>query len=284
MKRRGVGLLVAALLLCACQTVPPYAKGEVEGQGFHHVYFGTRGAGGDTVHLYIEGDGRPVVNRTRIASDPTPRASIVLRWMLDDPAPSYYLGRPCYFGMAARDACDSRWWTTERYAPAVVESMVAAARRLLAGRPVVLIGYSGGGTLAVAMAGELDNVRGLVTVAGNLNVQGWTTHHGYTPLTPPGDGRALLRRVRTVPQRHYVGGRDRNVLPDLTFGLSDAAAADSVCVMRRWDHECCWVARWPQLVDLGANTCESVGGTVYSPSVSRSPAQGSSMDESGAEP
>lgn len=256
-------ITITGMLLSACQAVPPYSRGEVEGSGFRHVFFASRGSAGDTVHLYIEGDGRPFMNRVRISADPTPRASIVLRWMLDDRAPSYYLGRPCYFGMAERESCSSRWWTTERYSPAVVESMVVAARRLLAGRPVMLIGYSGGGTLALAMAGRLENVRGLVTVAANLDVDGWTAHHGYTPLTLPGDARDLLRRSAAIPQRHYIGGLDRNVLPDLTLGLGDAIAPGSLCIMQHWDHECCWVSRWPQLVDLGLTTCESVGGTAF---------------------
>jgi hypothetical protein len=243
----------------------PFTQGELEGAGFHHRWFSRTGSDAEAVHLYVEGDGRPMLSRTRISSDPTPRTSIVLRWMLEDTATSYYLGRPCYFGMAEKDRCDSRWWTLDRYSPAVVDSMVAAANRLLRGRPVVLIGYSGGATLVVAMAARLANVRGLVTVAGNLDVSGWTRLHDYTPLTVPGDMRTILKDLRAVPQRHYVGARDRNVVPELTIGLADVLAPGSICVMKHWDHNCCFKPSLSNADDLSASGCESSGGKVYGP-------------------
>jgi len=236
----------------------------LEGDGFHHRWFGLREMDAGTVHLYLEGDGRPVLNRTQIASDPTPPYSIVLPWMRSDVAPSYYLGRPCYLGMAKKDDCHSRWWTVDRYSPAVVGSMVAAANQLLEGRPVILIGHSGGGTLAVAMASRIPNVRGLVTVAGNLDVEGWTRLHGYSGLTQPGDIKEMLRDLQDVPQRHYVGARDRNVIPQLTLGLFDAMPPGSLCVVKHWNHRCCFMPSRNTLADLSPSTCKSVGGKVYS--------------------
>jgi alpha/beta hydrolase fold len=275
MRRSRVILLLTPLLLAfllldmmACSSQAPTDAREprgrvVSGAGFSHVIIeqprAVTGAD-DVVHLYIDGDGRPFINRTTVAADPTPRQSQVLRWMLLDPSPSYYLGRPCYLGMAQKDNCESRWWTTDRYADPVVVSMVTAARQLLEGRPVILIGYSGGGGIALHMAGKLENVQGLITVAANLDTAAWTQQHGYTPLTVAAQPVTALDEVRRIPQMHLLGGRDKNVPVALARSLA-VSTRDRFCVIERFTHDCCWERKWPQLlVALQSWNCAEVGG------------------------
>lgn len=188
--------------------------------------------------------------------------------MLGDEAPSIYLGRPCYSGLAKRDNCDSRWWTTERYSPTVTSSMVAALERVLAGRRAVLIGYSGGAVLALAMAERMPQVAGIMTLAGNLDVDAWTTLHGYTRLTSPGDVARMLGATRGIPQKHYFGGRDTNVPPALIDRISQRFPQGSLCVLPEFDHDCCWERHWPDLVKtLVTGSCEMAGASVYSPAM-----------------
>ena len=280
-------LLMPAVAACSLQSFPgthdPRSR-VVRGANFLHVVIersrsetepGVRvGADADAdavsvaeeelVHLYIDGDGRPFINRTSVAADPTPRRSQVLRWMLKDPGPSYYLGRPCYLGMAKGDQCDARWWTTKRYAEPVVESMVVAARQLLHGRPVILIGHSGGGTIAMHMASRLENVRGLLTVGANLDTDAWTRHHGYTPVDRAADPVAVLRELRQLPQLHLLGGKDENVPAGLASGLSSAAKG-RFCIVQRFTHDCCWERQWPQLLTaMQSWNCVAVGGELLS--------------------
>lgn len=261
-------VILPALILTGCGVLKVPEPQIVEGHGFHHRVFAGPVTAGEVVHLYIEGDGRPFIDRHRVSPEPTPRHSRMLMMMLQDDGPAVFLGRPCYFGMAMHDGCDSHWWTTERYSPAIVASMIAAARRVLAGRPAVLIGYSGGAVLAVAMAAQMPEVEGVVTLAGNLDLDAWTTLHGYTPLTHPGDMAGMLKTISGIPQMHFFGGRDSNVPPKLIKTLAPMIRPNSVCVLPTFDHGCCWERRWPVLVKAqAAGNCETAEGSVYSPAM-----------------
>ena len=72
--------------------------------------------------------------------------------------------------------------------------MVAALRSFLSVHPyphVVLIGYSGGGTLAWLMASRIPETTRVVTIAANLDIDEWTRIHGDSPLS--GSQRRRLR-------------------------------------------------------------------------------------------
>jgi hypothetical protein len=71
-----------------------------------------------SLHIYLDGDGRPFVHRTRVARDPTPQDALVLALLAIDPDPAVYVGRPCYHGLEFD--CDPRLWTTARYGEAVI--------------------------------------------------------------------------------------------------------------------------------------------------------------------
>ena len=51
---------------------------------------------GEHLHIYFSGDGSPWIEDRYVARDPTPRRSVVLPLLLEDPQPSVYVGRPCY--------------------------------------------------------------------------------------------------------------------------------------------------------------------------------------------
>jgi hypothetical protein len=161
-------------------------RGVQHGVDYRHVVFtsalmDTRGA----LHVYIEGDGTPYVARYDVAADPTPRHPLMLQLMTLDPAPSVYVGRPCYFGLANDPPCTPRDWTLDRFSPRIVDSMARVIEQLREGRgtgAIELYGHSGGGALAVLLAARLGGVQRIVTIAGNLDVDAWTTYHGYTPL------------------------------------------------------------------------------------------------------
>jgi pimeloyl-ACP methyl ester carboxylesterase len=220
----------------------------VAGEPFGHVVFlrPARGAAGSrTLHVYIDGDGRPW-SRGEPTADPTPRNPLVLRLMALDPAPSLYLGRPCYHGLAAAPPCAAAVWTAERYSPAVVASMATALRRALRGRDVdrlVWVGYSGGGSLAVLLAPRFAETIGVITIAANLDIEAWADLHGYARLVGslnPATQPPLPARIR---QRHYVGGRDR-VVPESIVSRGPIDPAGLV-VIPGYDHVCCWEAIWP---------------------------------------
>lgn len=220
----------------------------IGGEGFRHVIFQTVREPGRTLHVYIDGDGRPW-SGSRPTADPTPRNPLVLRLMALDPAPSIYLGRPCYHGLASTPPCVTALWTAERYSSAVVASMAAALHRVLQQREVdrlVWFGYSGGGSLAVLLAPQFTETTDLVTVAANLDIDAWADLHGYSRLVGslnPARQAPVPTRIR---QRHYVGGNDRVVPKDVVArGPIDPNA---LVVIPPYDHTCCWETIWPTVL------------------------------------
>jgi pimeloyl-ACP methyl ester carboxylesterase len=203
------------------------------------------------VDVYLEGDGLPWSSRTRIASDPTSRQAIGLRLMLQDAGPVLYLARPCYHGLQAQPPCLPELWTDRRYSETVVGAMAQGLRALLAVKapdaPIRLIGYSGGGVLAMLLAERLTRVTAVVTVAANLDTMAWTRLHGFSPLhgsLNPARRPALPRRVRQV---HLAGGADANVPLDLIKRAVNPHAGAEIYVLEGFDHACCWAKHWPEL-------------------------------------
>jgi pimeloyl-ACP methyl ester carboxylesterase len=128
----------------------------------------------------------------------------------------------------------------------VVASLAAAARRVLTARGarrVVWVGYSGGGALAVLLAGRLSETVGVITVAANLDVEAWAEHQRFSRL---GGSLNPARQPPLPPgvyQRHYAGGRDRTVPIEVARrgGVELVVVAD-------YDHRCCWSALWPAVL------------------------------------
>jgi hypothetical protein len=221
----------------------------VAGTEFRHVVFEPTRQASRTVHVYIDGDGTPWL-AGRPAPDPTPRNALLLRLIALDPAPSLYLGRPCYHGLAETPPCSSVRWTHQRYSEAVVASMAAALRRVLEERGferVIWIGYSGGGTLAMLLAPRFSETAGVVTVAANLDVDAWADLHGYARLVGSlNPARQPSSLPPDVYQRHYVGGKDR-VVP-IKIVARGPVSAGTVVVVPGYDHRCCWQAIWPAVL------------------------------------
>ncbi len=168
-------------------------------------------------HVYIEGDGRAVTARGSPSLDPTPRTPLLLPMLAQDPAPALYLGRPCYFHTDDPN-CSPLNWTLARYSPDTVASMAAALRQHIpASARVLLIGHSGGGTLAVLMAAllaeEQNNASAVVTLAGNLQVATWTRYHHYSPLTQSLDPMTQPPLPACISQYHFAGAEDGEILP-----------------------------------------------------------------------
>ena len=214
---------------------------------------GESGKIGETseLHVYVEGDGRPWLSRHEVAPDPTGRDLLALRLMARDPVESIYVGRPCYHGFAADPDCQPWWWTHGRYSPEVVRSLVAAIKGIMPARPpsrIVLIGYSGGGVLAILMAPHLEGVSQVITIAANLDTDAWTDHHGYSPLRGSLNPARQAALDKGISQLHLIGDQDTRVpLASLTAYLARNPEAN-LRILPGFDHRCCWVKQWPDIV------------------------------------
>lgn len=251
-----VGLALGALIACGAPAARLKARaaslgfetGVVTGAGFEHRIFWRRGTPDETVHIYLDGDGLPW-RQGEPSRDPTPRNPLVLDLMALDPAPVVYIGRPCYHGQAGAPGCTSRLWTAERYSEAVVASLEAAARRVVAqgGYPRLRwFGYSGGGALVMLLAPRVAETVGVVTVAANLDTEAWTALHGHAPLAGSLNPASAPPLAARVSQRHYAGGRDRIVPPGIV--ARGPIPPGSLRVVAEYDHICCWKALWPSVL------------------------------------
>ncbi|HTV80425.1 MAG TPA: alpha/beta fold hydrolase [Steroidobacteraceae bacterium] len=222
----------------------------LQGAGFVHFAYQRIRSDDDGLTLFIEGDGSPWTGGGRtVAADPTPHAPIALALAAATPGSVLYLGRPCYFGARTDRACEPRWWTSDRYSEAIVASLAAAANRFIAQHPVrrvILVGYSGGGTLAVLMAGRVPQVTAVVAVAANLDPQEWARRHHYLPLTGSLDPALQPPLPVALPQWYLVGDRDVNVPYAASSRYLDRLPREDIWHFAKFDHRCCWVEAWPE--------------------------------------
>ena len=265
LSRRLVGLLFSACQLACIGCMPAWLKYDqmAENLRFSRAVMATNNfnivvyknqwyGSGKKLHVYLDGDGSPWTrNGSLINSDPTPRQYLVLQLMSIDPAPAILIGRPCYHGFSQDSHCHPLLWTHARYSQQVVSAVSDALQAVLKENnrsELVLIGYSGGGTLAQLVAEKFTQTRAVVTLAGNLDLATWTQLHDYTPLEgslnpaerPPLPGHIL--------QIHYVGSSDQNTPPSLAKGCLSNKDKREVRILEGVDHSNGWLENWPGIL------------------------------------
>lgn len=207
------------------------------------------------LRVYLEGDGLAWISRTQPSSDPTPHNPVALALAARDPGSNVaYLARPCqYTPMAANPQCGTAWWTRKRYAPEVVSSLNAALDQLRArvpDQPLELVGYSGGGALAILLAARRQDITSLRTVAGNLDTEFVNQLHEVSAMPESLNPIADAVRVAHIPQQHISGADDSVVSPSVAARFASAAGWRCV-TLRRIDgltHGGDWAGQWRTLL------------------------------------
>lgn len=226
----------------------------VDGNPYKHRIFANAPAHNphfEELHVYLDGDGTPWKSSFTIADDPTARNPLILELMQKDRSPAILLGRPCYYGLNLSRSCNKSLWTSHRYSAAIVQSMGAALKRWLTNKEVsrlVLIGFSGGGTLAALLAAHLDNVATLVTISANLDISAWSDYHAYLP--PSGSLNPIIdaKIPATVRQIHLAGQKDDNVPAEIIASFSNMYRNALYLPYPEYDHACCWSEMWPSFL------------------------------------
>ncbi len=198
--------------------------------------------------IYIEGDGLAYIADDRPALDPTPLDPMALRLALAQPDGNRaVLDRPCQY-VEEGPHCAQRYWTSARFAPEVIGAMSAALdllRERFRAKRLILVGYSGGASVAALLAERRTDVVGLVTVAGNLDHRAWTAWHHVSPLTGSLDPVDDVSALQRVPQIHLAGENDRIVPPELLEEFARRIPGAKVEILKGYDHHCCWAENWP---------------------------------------
>ncbi|WP_408458556.1 alpha/beta hydrolase family protein [Paraburkholderia fungorum] len=266
MRRQWPAAVCLALWLAGCATLDPNAHADalantaglrreaVRTDRFVLTAFTRITRPDRPLAVYIEGDGLAWLSRSQPSLDPTPHEATGLGLAAADPQPNVaYLARPCQFTpMAANPDCGIPYWTGKRFAPEVVHSLDQALDRFAArvpGQRIDLVGYSGGGALAVLIAARRSDIGTIRTVAGNLDTAFVNRLHDVSPMPDSANPIDVAARVAAIPQIHFSGSADTVVPPAVAQRF--VAAAGGLCAQTRSmpnvAHEGDWVRLWPML-------------------------------------
>lgn len=253
-------LLIGCLMLFSCATpTEKYIRTANKmgfreiivdsGQFYHRIYANKKvlqPSGSPVIHVYLDGDGTPWEKHRWITDDPTPRNHLVLRMMQQDQAPAILLSRPCYSGFSQSVACHNKYWTSHRYSQEVVSSMSNVLNTWILSRhykKVVLIGYSGGGTLAMLMAPTIKSVDAVITVAANLDIVAWSRLHSYSPLS--GSLNPVKYSLpKGIKQFHLSGVLDNVVPESIVKKIAQKNSQALFISFTEYNHHCCWDDDW----------------------------------------
>jgi dienelactone hydrolase len=211
-----------------------------------------------TLTIYIEGDGLAWLDAETPSFNPTPLDPVALRLALNDPSGhAVYLARPCqYVTGKMRHGCAMKYWTGSRFSPAVIEATDQAINQLkqrTGSSTLILVGYSGGGAVAALVAARRQDVRALITVAGNLDPVKWAQLLRVAPLQGSLNPADAWQSLQRIPQYHFVGGADKMVPPAVALAYQSRfppGQRPAVHIVDGYTHACCWDRNWPELLRM----------------------------------
>lgn len=221
----------------------------------HQLYTKNIGSTSKVLHVYLDGDGTPWLAQRYLNQDPTPTSFTVLQLMQEDSKPSLYLGRPCYHQQQNEAVCQPNLWTTARYSSLVVDDMIKTLQSYLASnsfKQVVLIGFSGGGTLAVLIAAKIPDVTQVITLAGNLDIEAWTNYHHYQPLTASLNPATQTALPKHIYQIHLMGEKDQTIKPVFSTRFIQKEVHAHLKIIPNADHHCCWQAALTEALEAAS--------------------------------
>lgn len=99
---------------------------------------------------------------------------------------------------------------------------------------LTLVGFSGGGAVALLLAARRDDVRQVITIAGNVDHAFWTRLHKVSPLRDSLNPADFAPGLQQVPQVHIVSNDDTVIPPSVVRSyldkMSDTAHARVITV------------------------------------------------------
>jgi len=277
-----VVLFLAALILSACAGVEDrrddawqlarrasmgaqvIQEGVFALQTFYRLGGATEAGVKPPLRVYIEGDGFAWISRYRISPDPTPRNPVGLKLAAADRAPSViYIARPCqYVGVGSNSSCTQNYWTSHRFAREVIEStngVIDRAKKVANAETIELVGFSGGGAVAVLVAARRSDVANIRTVAGNLDHVTLHRKNNVSQLTGSLNAADVAAQLSAIPQIHFVGADDDIIEPYVAESYRSRAASAKCIEIRKISgasHTGGWVDIWPNLLSLPVPNCK----------------------------
>ena len=209
-----------------------------------------------SLNIYIEGDGFSWKNRYTISDNPTPIDPLALKMAIADKNSNVaYIARPCqYVDLSIEPNCQSKFWSHSRFNKTVIDSINEAINRMVNYhkiKSINLYGYSGGGALAVLIASTRDDVKSIVTIAGNLNHQEFTKIHKVTPLYDSLNPIDFIKNIENIPSYHMAGGKDKiipsYIIKDFVLKINQASnKCAKFTEIKGATHE---FNKWPEILE-----------------------------------
>lgn len=221
---------------------------------FSLVALSPQSSSGPVLRIYIEGDGMAWVTRSKLSADPTPVHPLALVLMkVDGMADKAYLARPCQY--VQTEVCAKEYWSERRFSPEVIKSMNDAMDQLKSTgkyQSLELVGYSGGGTMALLLAAHRDDIHSIRTIAGNLDHKWLNEYHHLTPLAGSLNPPDFTDHLASIPQQHFFGEDDR-IVPVGVYQSYRSAFQDARClgmtVVSGADHGTGWRENWQHCLE-----------------------------------
>lgn len=183
--------------------------------------------------FYIEGDGLFFIYRDQEADDPTPLHPMLFKLAsMDSRRNVVYVARPCqYTPQDLNPLCNFTYWTDKRMSESAVSSINAVIETITNKKLFSLVGYSGGGGIAILVAARNKKVKDIVTIAGNLDIDTFSNYHNIKPMTGSLNPIDYAKQVTDIPQLHLSGDDDK-VVPKLIVDTF-VKACNSKCVHQK---------------------------------------------------
>lgn len=206
--------------------------------------------------VYIEGDGLISFDRYTISSDPTPITHLMIQLAFLDTRPNVlYIARPCqYTPMYLNPKCNPIYWTHKRWSKDTIKSMYEAIIKFTKTKDIDLVGFSGGGGIAVLLAAYNMKVKSILTIGGNLDHISFNRYHNATTSFYSLNPIDYASKLNNIPQLHLSGDNDRIVPYFITQNYTNIS--NSKCVkdklIKNVDHTG-WLSKWKEILNIPIN-------------------------------
>lgn len=237
---------------------------------YHKLIPGSVVQKNQTLYVYLEGDGFAFVDRHTPSLNPTPNSPVALELSTihqahNPKAAIVYIARPCQYTPLELDhRCNTLYWSERRLAPEVVAATSQALDIILRqynlcpkSTRIVLIGFSGGGALALLVAAKRGEHQGeshgevkrVVTVGANIDVDEFIRHHGLSPMEGSLNPVAFAKVLRHIPQLHLVGTRDKIIPINVANSYQQKLGHPHTIKIQTLSasHNAGWNQFWPQI-------------------------------------
>ena len=201
--------------------------------------------------IYLEGDGLVINKYGEVALDPTPTDPMALRLASIDKrhVTKIVINRPFHYIKSKHS--DSRYWTTARYAPEVIQSILEVLRncqKQFHFKTIEIVAYSGGASVALLLAPHLENIEQITSFAGNLDHKSWARYHNAGPLFESLDPLKNKAVLGHIPQVHFLGTIDENTTIDLGKQYKQQIDTNKVTIVtvEEFDHDSNWPSVWQE--------------------------------------